>query len=152
MKRVLVLIFILFLAGCVSKFNVEKANTYLLSHPNRPDHIQEAISVGTVVQGMNEEEVAICMGKPDTITTRQSNLSNMKSIIWCYFDGAPTKRVCICFINGAVGEVNEFTQTGMPVVTVNPGPVITPSRSPHVIVQPRPIIINPPVNRNCPSK
>jgi hypothetical protein len=163
MKRILILISIMFLAGCFSTFNVEKANTYLLSHPDRPDHVKEAISVGTVVQGMTEEEVTICMGKPDTITTRQSYSNNMKTTIWCYFDGAPTKRVCICFINGAVGEVNEFNQTGIQIINMNPGqvirhhpggtfksePVISPSRQ-NVIVSP-PVIIRPPVVRkNCP--
>ena len=111
MKRILILISIMFLAGCVTtKFNVERANTYLLSHPDRPAQIKEAISVGEVVQGMNEEEVIICMGKPDSVSITQSYPLNNKVTKWGYLGGVPSKRVFILFRNGTVRKINVVTQ------------------------------------------
>ena len=168
MKRMPILISIIFLAGCVSTFNVEKANTYLLSHPDRPADIKEAISVGEIVQGMNEEEVTVCMGKPDVITTSQSYPLNTTTTTWAYFNRAKLKRTFILFKDGAVVAINVSTQNGMMVMpypvgatnsgpiirpypggTINSGPIITPSNQ-NVIVQPRPIIVSPPVvKKNC---
>ena len=142
----------MFLSGCVSGVNVEKANTYLLSHPDRPAQIKEAISVGKVVQGMNEEEVTICMGKPNVITTSQSYTLNTTT--WAYFNRAKLKRTFIIFRDGAVAGINVSTQKGMiaapyPVGTINSGPIIRPA-NPNVIVGPRPVIISPPVvKKNC---
>ena len=128
MKKILILISIMFLAGCVSTFNVEKANTYLQSHPDRPDHIKKAISVGEVVQGMNEEEVTIYMGKPDVITNSQNYQFNTNSTTWAYFNRAKLKRTFILFKNGAVIGINTSTQKGIlmayPVGTISPVPVI----------------------------
>ena len=150
MKRIFILIAIMFLASCASKFNVEKANTYLLSHPDRPADIKEALSVGKVVPGMNEEEVTICMGKPDTITTTQSYLSNQIVMTnWGYLNGMPSKRVFILFRDGIVRNINVITQSGTrklyPGGTINPGPIIR-----HI--SPGPHISPPIVNRNCSSK
>ncbi|MBN2418344.1 MAG: hypothetical protein JXL81_03085, partial [Deltaproteobacteria bacterium] len=129
MKRLLILISILFMAGCVSRFNVEKANTYLSSHPDRPADIKEAISIGKVVTGMNEEEVSICMGKPGTISTTQAYPSNTKTTVWGYFNGGPSKRVFILFKDGTVTGINEISQTGMimvqPSAPIISGPVMT---------------------------
>ena len=147
MKRILILISIIFLAGCASKFDVEKANTYLLTHPDRPAEIKEAISVGKVVQGMNEEEVTICMGKPDTISTTQRYPLNYTTTIWGYFDWAASKskRVFILFNDGAVAGINEITQTG--TLPVNSRPLIMPANR---AVNPGPVMI-PPANRKCSS-
>ena len=95
MKKIIILISIIFLASCAHKYNVEKANTYLMSHKDRPAHIKEALLAGNVVQGMNEEEVHICVGKPDIITTTQSFPSNEEVTFWGYL--APSKRVFIFF-------------------------------------------------------
>ena len=155
MKRILFLIFIMFLAGCVStKFSTEKANTYLLSHPDRPAQIKEAISVGEVVQGMNEEEVTLCMGKPDVITTSQSYPLNTTSTTWAYFNRAKLKRTFIFFKDGAVAGINVSTQKGIiispyPGGPINSGPVLRPV-NPNVIIQPRRVIISPPTaKKNC---
>lgn len=170
MKRVLILISIMFLAGCVSRFNVEKANTYVLSHPDRPANIKEAISVGQVVQGMNEEEVTICMGKPDIITTTQSYPLNEKTTAWRYLNRSQLKTTFILFRDEIVAAVNVTTQKGMiimpyqggpinsgQIIRTNPGgtfisdPIISPVRQ-NVIVQPSQVITTPPVNKNCPKK
>ena len=155
MKRILILISIMFLAGCVSTFNAEKANTYLLSHPDRPAQIKEAVSIGKVVPGMNEEEVTICMGKPTTITTTQNYPSNNITTVWSFLRGGPMKRVFIVFRDGAVAGINEITQKGTMVmpypnrVTYIPDTVISPPRR-NVIVQPRPITVSPPaVKKKC---
>ena len=167
MKRILILFSIMLLAGCVSGFDVKKANTYLLSHPDRPDHIKEAVSIGEVVMGMNEEEVTICMGKPDIITTTQSYPLNKTSNVWTYLNPAKFTRKFIVFRDGVVEGVNVTTQTGTvgvpysggviypgpvtrpyPGGTFIPGPVRTPAH-PHVVVQPRPVIVNSPVKKRC---
>ncbi len=72
MKKIFILLSIMFLTSCATQdaFNVEKANTYLMSHKERPSHIKEALSAGRLAQGMNEEEVKICWGKPDRIEKR----------------------------------------------------------------------------------
>ena len=170
MKKILILISFMFLAGCVSTFNVENANTYLLSHPDRPDEIKEAISIGQVVQGMNEEEVTLCMGEPDVITTSESYPLNMISTTWIYFNRAKLKRTFIYFKNGAVAGINVSTQKGMIVVpypagTINSGPITRPypgntfnsdpiisHSSQNVIIGPGPVITNPPVViKKCPK-
>jgi hypothetical protein len=170
MKKIIILISIMFFAGCVSKFNVEKANTYVMSHPDRPDHIKKAISVGEVVQGMNEEEVTICMGKPDTITTTQSYPLNTITTGWFYFNNSQLKRTFIFFKDGAVVGINISTQKGMivmpfpggpinsgPIIRPYPGgvfnsdPIISPSNQ-NIIYNHKPIITTPPVNKNCPKK
>ena len=85
MKKLLLLFSVMFLGSCASQhtFNVEKANTYLMSHKERPAGIQEAMSVGKLAQGMNEEEVKICWGKPDRIEKRA--MPNHEITIWRYF-------------------------------------------------------------------
>ena len=166
MKKILILISIMFLTGCVYTFNVEKANTYLLSHPDRPAQIKEAISVGEVFQGMNEEEVTLCMGKPDVVTTSQSYPLNTTMTTWAYLNRAKLKRTFIIFKDGAVVAINVSTQKGtvaMPYINNGPvvmpyprgafnsDPIISPSHQ-NVIVSPRPIIINPPVVKKKCSK
>ena len=86
MKKILLLISVMFLASCATQhvFNAEKANTYLLSHTDRPVHIQEALYDGKVAEGMNEEEVKICWGKPDVIVKRA--VPDHEIIIWRYFE------------------------------------------------------------------
>jgi hypothetical protein len=86
MKKTLVLISIMFLASCATQyvFDVQKANTYLMSHKTRPGHIQEALSVGKLAQGMNEEEVKICWGNPDRIEKR--SLPGHGVTIWRYLE------------------------------------------------------------------
>lgn len=86
MKKLLLLISVMFLASCATQhvFNAEKANTYLMSHRQRPAHIQEALSVGKLAQGMNEEEVEICWGKPDRIEKR--SLPDHEITIWRYLE------------------------------------------------------------------
>ena len=84
MKKSFFLIFIIFLAGCATQhvFDEKKANAYLLSHIDRPALIQEALSAGKLAQGMNEEEVTICWGKPDKIINK--SMSNKVVTIWRY--------------------------------------------------------------------
>ncbi len=86
MKKLLVLISVMFLASCATQhvFNAEEANTYLLSHKERPIYIQEALSVGKLAQGMNEEEAEICWGKPDRIEKRSMPQHEVE--IWHYFE------------------------------------------------------------------
>lgn len=85
MKKIIILIALMFLASCVTQhaFNVEETNTYLMSHKERPVDIQEALSAGKLAQGMNEEEVKICWGKPDSIEKR--SIPNHEIIVWKYF-------------------------------------------------------------------
>ena len=85
MKKILILISIIYLTGCATQhvFNMDKANTYLFSHKGRPAHIKEALSVGKLAQGMNEEEVKICWGKPDSI--EKISMPNHEVIVWKYF-------------------------------------------------------------------
>ena len=157
----------MFLSGCVSKFSVEKANTYLLSHPERPAQIKEAIAVGEVVPGMTEEEVIICLGKPDIITTNiQSYPVNMELTFWRYFNSTRLNTVNISFRDGIVSGINASTQKGMivmpypntgPIIRSYPGPggtfnsdpIVSPT-SQNVIVGPRPVVITPTVvKKNC---
>ena len=98
MKKLLLLISVMFLASCATQdvFNTEKANTYLMSHKERPEHIKEALSVGKLAEGMNEEEVEICWGKPDRIEKR--SMPTHEIIIWRYLD------------NRAIGHSNRGRQ------------------------------------------
>lgn len=85
MKKLLLIISFMFLASCVTQhvFNAEEANTYLMSHKERPVGIQEALSVGKLTRGMNEEEVKICWGKPDSI--EKSSMPDHEIAMWKYF-------------------------------------------------------------------
>ena len=120
MKKLFILISIIFLAGCATPyvFNVEKANEYLMSHKERPAHIKEAISVGKLARGMNEEEVNICWGKPDSIEKRA--MPDHEVTIWRYlinktvghtFRGSITRKKIakeVRFRNGTVITWREF--------------------------------------------
>ena len=86
MKKILLLISVIFLSSCATQhvFDAEKANTYLMSHRERPLHIQEALSVGKLAKGMNEKEVKICWGKPDRIEKR--SMPAHEIVIWRYLE------------------------------------------------------------------
>ena len=80
MKKIFILFSIMFLAGCATQhvFDAEKANSYLLSHKERPARIQEALAAGNLARGMNEEEVTICWGKPERIEKRSLQKTQTK--------------------------------------------------------------------------
>ena len=120
MKKLLLLVSVMFLASCATQhvFDPEKANTYLMSHRNRPGHIQEALSIGKLAKGMNEEEVEICCGKPERVEKR--SIPDHEVIIWRYFEdrtiGSTRRRIIkrnvlskeITFRKGAVISWREF--------------------------------------------
>jgi len=86
MKKLLLFVSVIILASCATQhvFNAGKANTYLIAHKDRPAPIQEALSVGKLARGMNEEEVKICWGKPERIETR--SMPNREIKFWRYFE------------------------------------------------------------------
>ena len=86
MKKSWLLISVLILASCATQhvFNTEQAKSYLMSHKDRPVHIQEALSVGKLARGMNEEEVQICWGKPHRIETKSFPRHEFK--FWRYLE------------------------------------------------------------------
>jgi hypothetical protein len=86
MNKLLLFICVIFLTSCATQdvFDAEKADTYLMSHSERPVYIKEALSVGKLAKGMNEEEVDICWGKPGRIEER--SMPDHESIIWRYFE------------------------------------------------------------------
>ena len=86
MKKSWLFIFVVILASCATQhvFKAEKAKSYLMSHKDRPVHIQEALSVGKLARGMNEEEVEICWGKPHRIETKSFPRHEFK--FWRYFE------------------------------------------------------------------
>ena len=109
MKKILFLIIIMFMTGCVHKFDVQKANTYLMLHSYRPVNIQEALLEGRVVEGMNEEEVFICLGKPNAIMTVKNPTKNFESITWRYGNPPRERPVkMIMFREVAVIDIREL--------------------------------------------
>ena len=86
MKKLWLFISVVILASCATQhvFNAEQANSYLMSHKDIPVHIQEALSVGKLARGMNEEEVEICWGKPKRVETRSLPKHEFK--FWRYIE------------------------------------------------------------------
>ena len=74
-------------AGCATPkftFNASRANTYLASHQDRPEHVRTALAVGRLAKDMNEEEVEMCWGKPDKVITQ--DVSGRQRTAWAYFE------------------------------------------------------------------
>jgi hypothetical protein len=85
MKKFMLLAAVLLLTGCATQkftFNSGEAAAYLATHRDRPAAINSAISTGNLAQGMNEEEVQICWGKPDSVMTQY--LPNQEITTWSY--------------------------------------------------------------------
>ncbi len=87
MIKFLLVATLLLLAGCATQkytFNPGDATAYLSAHRDRPSYIANALSEGKLAQGMNEAEVQICWGKPDSIMTQYQ--PNQRITTWSYVE------------------------------------------------------------------
>ena len=76
MKKLLCLVGAIFICGCgTPRFVVDLqcVQEYLTAHPDRPADVRSAIVTGRVVKGMTRDEVTICWGKPDSVTTEEKD-------------------------------------------------------------------------------
>ena len=85
MKKFMLLAALLLLTGCATQkytFDPGQATAYLSTHQNRPASINRALSTGNLAEVMNEQEVQICWGKPDSVMTQY--LPNQEITTWSY--------------------------------------------------------------------
>jgi hypothetical protein len=125
MKNLLLFLAMVLFLNCATQYTFDpgKADMYLRTHQDRPVQIQKALSTGKLANGMNEEEVIICWGKPQRIETR--SLMNREIKFWRYFETRTVgqaigwscdrfikKKVLskeVRFTNGVVGFWREFS-------------------------------------------
>ena len=85
MRTLLLVVAALVLAGCATErytFDPGAASAYLAAHRDRPANVANALASGNLAQGMTEEEVRICWGKPDTVMTQYQ--ASQQITTWSY--------------------------------------------------------------------
>ena len=87
MRKLMPIAAALLLVSCAAQkdaFDSNKAAAYLAAHQDRPDQIKTGLSSGKLAEGMKEEEVRLCWGKPNKVVT--GGVSGVQTTSWGYYE------------------------------------------------------------------